>query len=167
MRKYLAGMRKIPGQPLVKIQKGRLIEWRRENTLVKIAKPTRIDRARRLGYMAKGGFVVVRVRVKKGMRKRPKPSGGRVPKKAGRFFPLGKSKQQVAEERAARKFPNLNVLNSYYAGEDGVSKWFEVILVDTSRPEIRNDRKISWICKGRHRGRAFRGLTSAGKGTKG
>jgi len=30
-----------------------------------------------------------------------------------------KSKQVIAEEKAARKFPNLEVLNSYWVGEDG------------------------------------------------
>jgi large subunit ribosomal protein L15e len=167
MYKYLAKLWKRPRESLGRIQAKRLIDWRREGVLVRIPKPTRIDRARNLGYKAKEGFLVVRVRVRKGLRKRPKPSGGRVPKKAGRFFSLGKSKQQVAEERVARRFPNLRVLNSYYAGEDGVNKWFEVILIDVNHPAIKKDRDINWIVEKQHRGRAFRGLTSAGKKSRG
>ncbi|HDD45948.1 MAG TPA: 50S ribosomal protein L15e [Candidatus Aenigmarchaeota archaeon] len=149
------------------IVKGRLVLWRKEGTVVRVEKPTRLERARRLGYKAKHGFVVVRVRVKKGKRKRPKVSGGRVPKKAGRFFTLGKSKQVVAEEKAARKYPNMEVLNSYYVGEDGQYKWYEVIMVDPAHPEIKADKDINWICKPVHKGRAFRGLTSAGKKSRG
>jgi len=149
------------------MQKQRLAEWRRERTVQRIEKPTSIKRARALGYKAKQGFVVVRVKVPKGKRKRPKPSGGRVPKKAGRFFSLDKSKRQVAEEKAGRKYPNLEVMNSYLAGEDGISKWFECILVDTAHPAVLKDRERNWIAKKNQHGRAFRGLTSAGKKSRG
>lgn len=144
-----------------------LIRWRRQGTIERVERPTNIARARSLGYKAKQGFVVVRVRVVKGRRKRPKPEGGRVPKKAGRFFSLNKSKQNVAEQKAARKYQNLEVLNSYLVGEDGVSKWFECILVDTSHPAILSDKERRWIADRKHRGRAFRGLTSAGRKSRG
>ncbi len=147
------------------IMRQRLIEWRREPVVSRIEGPTKLDRARRLGYKAKQGFVIVRVRVKKGRRKRPKPGGGRVPKRAGRFFTLNKSKQQVAEEKAARKFPNLEVLNSYFVGQDGVSKWFECIMIDPNHPSIKKDRAAAGAA--RKRGRTFRGLTSAGKKSRG
>src|SRR3989338_11263260 len=94
-----------------------------EGAFVKLEKPTNLERARRLGYKAKQGFLVVRARVPKGIRKRPKPAAGRKPTKAGRFFSTGKSKQWIAEERAARKFPNLEVLSSYWTAEDGNYKW--------------------------------------------
>jgi len=45
----------------------------------------------------------------------------------------------IAEERAAKKYPNLEVLNSYYVTEDGSHKWYEVILVDPHHPVIRNE----------------------------
>jgi len=111
--------------------------------------------------------VIVRVRVSAGMRKRPKPKGGRKPKKMGRFFSLNKSKQVVAEEKAARKFPNLEVLNSYSVGGDSVYHWYECIMVDPSNPHIKNDKNINWICSKKQKGRAFRGLTSAGKKSRG
>jgi len=150
-----------------KIQRQRMIKWRKERTVTRIEKPTNIKRARALGYKAKQGFIMVRVKVPKGKRKRPKPSGGRDPKKSGRFFTLNKSKRQVAEEKASRKFPNLEAMNSYMVGRDGVSKWFECILVDTGHPSVKSDKERNWISKKNQRGRAFRGLTSAGKKSRG
>ena len=93
--------------------------------------------------------------------------GGRRPKTRGRFYPPGKSTQWMAEERAARRFPNLEVLNSYWVGEDGVNKWFEVIMVDKHHPAILSDKTLSWVAAPQHRGRVHRGLTSAGKKTRG
>jgi ribosomal protein L15E len=84
-----------------------------------------------------------------------------------RKYKLAKSLRLIAEERAARKFPNLEVLNSYWVGEDGRHKWFEVILVDPNHPVIKADKDINWICEKQHKGRAFRGLTSAGKKVRG
>jgi len=80
---------------------------------------------------------------------------------------LAKSLRLVAEERAARKFPNLEVLNSYWVWEDGRFKWFEIIMVDPSHPVIQSDKDVNWICENVHRGRVFRGLTSAGKEVRG
>ncbi len=158
---------KRPKETLGDLWKQRLIEWRRQHAVVRIEKPTRLDRARSLGYKAKQGYVLARVRVKKGGRKRPRPAKGRKPKKYGMFFSPGKSLRWIAEERAARKFPNLEVLNSYYVGEDGVYKWYEVILVDPHHPVIKKDKKINWICNPASRGRVFRGKTSAGQKSRG
>ena len=166
--KYIRELWKRPKENLGDLFKERLIQWRKEPTIKRIEKPTRLDRARSLGYKAKQGFVVVRVKIKKGGRKRPKPSGGRKPKKAGlvKFTP-GKSLQWIAEERANRKFPNLEVLNSYWVGEDGKSKWFEVILADPHHPAIKRDKDVGWIKEKQHRGRVFRGKTSAGRKGRG
>ncbi|MEM3555847.1 MAG: 50S ribosomal protein L15e [Candidatus Micrarchaeia archaeon] len=147
------------------IYRKRLIEWRKGSVVERVNKPTNIARARELGYKAKQGFVVARVRVGRGRRKREKPDLGRKPSKSGRFMSPGKSLQRIAEERAASKFPNLEVLNSYWVGEDGRNKYFEVILVDPEHPVVKNDRSISWIAE--QRGRAYRGLTSAGKKGRG
>ena len=44
--------------------------WRTQNALIRIERPSRIARARRLGYKAKQGIIVVRMRVGAGgMRK--------------------------------------------------------------------------------------------------
>jgi large subunit ribosomal protein L15e len=150
------------------LMKKRLVEWRRQHTVERIEKPTKIERARALGYKAKPGFVVVRVKVRKGGRKRARYHRGRKPSKAGMVhFTPKQSLQAIAEQKAARKFPNLEVLASYYAGENGMYKWFECILVDPHHPNIINDPKINWICQPQHRRRAFRGLTAAGKRARG
>jgi len=140
----------------------RLISWRKEPVLIRIDKPTRLDRAHALGYKAKQGFVLTRIRIGKGSSKREKPSGGRKPAHAGLTKMNPKMNlQHIAEMRVNRKFPNLEVLNSYYVAEDGKHKWFEVILVDPNHSCIKNDPKLKWICNTKRR--AFRGLTSSGK----
>ena len=50
-----------------------------------------------------------------------------------------------AEERVARKYPNLEVIGSYWVWEDGISKWFEIILVDPDSPSIKTDKDMGWI----------------------
>jgi large subunit ribosomal protein L15e len=146
----------------------RMVEWRRGAAFVRVDRPTRVDRARELGYRAKQGYVIVRARVRRGGRRRPKPMGGRHPKRRGLVkITMAKSIQRIAEERTARHYPNMEVLNSYWVGEDGMHKYYEVILVDPEHPVIRNDPKINWICEPGNRGRAFRGLTSAGKKGRG
>ncbi len=145
------------------LQKQRQIEWRNGNSVERLERPTRIDRARSLGYRSKYGYIIVRSRVRRGGRNRPKIMGGRRPRRLAydRLTPK-KSIQWIAEERAADKFPNTEVLNSYYVGEDGRYKYYEVILVDTEQPQIKADPRINWITADSHNGRAYRGLTSAG-----
>jgi len=82
-------------------------------------------------------------------------------------YKRAKSMRFIAEERTAKKFPNLEVLNSYWVGEDGRSKWFEIILVDPHHPAIKTDKQVNWITQKQHRKRVFRGLTSAGKKVRG
>ncbi len=167
--KYMARVWKRPEDSFVKgLMLQRAIEWRGQPTVLRIEKPTRIDRARTLGYKAKQGFVMVRARVRRGSLRRPRPRSGRRPKRMGvaKLKPA-KSLKLIAEERAARKFPNLEALNSYWVWEDGRYKWFEVIMVDPSHPVVRSDEDVNWICERVHRGRVFRGLTSAGKKVRG
>ena len=150
-----------------KLQKEKLIKWRAEEVVIRVDGPTNPARAHNLGYKAKQGFIVVRAKVPKGGRKTIKPAGGRKPSAKGRFFTPAKSKQLIAEERAGDRYPNMEVLNSYFVGEDGMSKWFEVILVDRSHPAIKANKEIRWITQTQHTGRVYRGLTSAGKNTRG
>ena len=145
----------------------RMIEWRRSEAVVKVEKPLRLDRARSLGYKDKKGFVVVRVRVSRGGHKRPRPNKGRRSKRLTARLPLKMSYKWIAEQRAAKKFKNLEVLNSYNIGKDGVHYFSEVILVDASKPEIKSDKNINWIGKPGNKNRVFRGLTSAGKKSRG
>ncbi|OKY78241.1 MAG: Ribosomal protein L15E [Candidatus Methanohalarchaeum thermophilum] len=146
----------------------RLEEWRDERVVKKIERPTRLDKARNLGYKAKQGFTVARARIRRGGRRKPRFKKGRKPSKMGvnRITP-GKSLQRIAEERTSRRFPNLRTLDSYWVGEDGRNKWFEIILVDPHHGSIKNDPDINWICKDKHKKRAFRGLTPSGKEGRG
>ncbi len=167
--KYMAEAWKRPEASFVKeIMKQRAIQWRRQPTIIRVERSTRLDRARKLGYKAKQGFIIVRVRVRRGWLKRSRPKAGRRPKRMGvTKIKLAKSLRLVAEERAGRKFPNLEVLNSFWVWEDGRYKWYEIIMVDPHHPVIQSDENINWICDTVHRGRVFRGLTSAGKKMRG
>jgi large subunit ribosomal protein L15e len=139
----------------------RLLNWRREETVTRIERPTRLDRARAVGWRAKGGYLLVRVRVRRGGQRKRAIIAGRRPKHKGVLrMTLAKSIQRIAEERAQKHYPNLEILNSYWVGEDGKQKFFEVIMIDPVHPEI--DPKINWIVAPVHKGRVFRGLTSAG-----
>ncbi len=146
------------------LMRQRLIEWRKQPTITRIEKPTRLDKARKLGYKAKQGIVIARTRVRRGGLRKQRPKAGRRPKRMGVLkFKPAKSLRLIAEERTAKKFPNLQVLNSYWVGEDGRSKWFEVIMVDPNHPAIKADKNLNWITQKQHTKRVFRGLTSAGK----
>jgi large subunit ribosomal protein L15e len=124
-----------------------LIDWRRTPSIVRVERPFRLERARKVGYKAKQGVVVARVRLARGPFNRKRPDSGRRPKRMGVYgITTWKSWRQVAEERAARKFPGLEVLNSYWVADDGIYRYFEVILIDCNQPTIRNDPLYSGIC---------------------
>ncbi len=162
MYSYIRDAWKTPNESYVdQLMWHRLQDWRRDLAVNRIERPTRLDRARSLGYKAKQGIIVARVRVRRGGRRKSRPRGGRRTKHMGvNLITAGKSIQRIAEERAAKKFPNLEVLNSYWVGQDGKAKWYEVILVDPHHPSIVNDKNLTWISKAV--GRASRGKTSAG-----
>ena len=147
----------------------RMAGWRKEPVFMRSDKPTRIDAARRVGYKAKQGVVVVRTRVRRGGLRKGKIHMKRKPSKAGiKKITMGKSIQRIAEERTARRYPNLEVLNSYWVGEDGKNKFYEVIMIDPEHPAIKSDKDMGWVSSGSsHRGRAFRGKTGAGKRGRG
>ncbi|RWV98206.1 hypothetical protein GW17_00038964 [Ensete ventricosum] len=81
------------------LQRVRCWEYRQLPSIVRVTRPTRPDKARRLGYKAK--------------------------------------------------------------------QYYEIILIDPAHGAIRNDPRINWICKGVHKHRELRGLTSAGKKYRG
>ena len=167
--KYMAEEWAQPEKSFVEeLMRQRLVQWRKQPTVLRIEHPTRLDRARKLGYKAKQGFVVARTKVRRGNLRKLRPRSGRRPKRMGvaKFKP-GKSIRLIAEERTAKRFPNLEVLNSYWVGEDGKHKWFEVILLDPNAPTIKTDKDVSWITEKQHKGRVFRSLTSAGKSVRG
>ncbi len=143
----------------------RIVAWRRESPVQRVEKPTNVARARELGYKAKQGVVIARVRIDRGLSKRRKIQAGRKPSKSGRFYAFRKSLQARAEERASNKFTNCEVLNSYFVGEDGNYKFFEVILLDRTHPSVANDPIYAKVIA--QHGRATRGLTSSGKKFRG
>ncbi len=165
MYKYIREAWKKPKES--EFWKKRLIEWRREPVTIRIKKPTRLDRARSLGYKAKQGIIVVRHRINRGGKMRPKFKSGRRSKNMRRRLVLGKNYQQIAEERANKKFKNCEVLNSYWVAQDGRHYWFEIILVDRAHASIKSDKTIQWITSNKHKRRAYRGLTSAARKSRG
>jgi len=117
------------------------MKWRRERAIQRIERPSRLDRAHALGYRAKQGYIVVRVRVRKGGLSKIPPKLGRRQKRMG----VSKIKRQlsmqaIAEGRAKRKYPNMRVLGSYYVGEDGKYIWYEVIMRDEHHPTVKSVR---------------------------
>ncbi len=154
--------------PLKETYKARLIKWRREPSILKVDRPTRLDRARALGYKAKQGIIVVRCRVRRGSLRRHRIKGGRRAKRRGILkMPIAKNIQSIAEERVANKYSNLEVLNSYWVGDDGMAKYYEVIVVDPFHPSVLASKDINWIHERQHKKRVYRGLTSAGKRHRG
>ena len=143
-------------------------EWRNSPTVVRLEHPTRIDVARKYGYKAKQGFIVARVRVRKGGLHKSRHVRGRKPKRAGmqKITPRI-SIQRIGEERAAKRFPNLEVLGSYWVWEDGQYKFYEVVFVDPSHPVIQADKDVKWICEKQHTRRVYRALTPAGRKGRG
>ncbi|KAH7565005.1 hypothetical protein JRO89_XS09G0105000 [Xanthoceras sorbifolium] len=152
------------------LQRVRCWEYRQHPSIVRVTHPTRPDKARILGYKAKQGYVVYRVRVRRGGRKRPVPKGivyGKPTNQGVTQLKFQRSKRSVAEERAGRKLGGLRVLNSYWINEDSTYKYFEVIMVDIAHNAVRNDPRINWLCNPVHKHRELRGLTSAGKKYRG
>jgi len=168
MYDHVGDVWKKPDTSYQSAQKNRLIQWRREENFLRVERPLRIDRARSLGYKAKQGYVVVRTRVRRGSLRRRQIKGGRKPSSKGmKKITAAKSVQRMAEERTAKRFPNLEVLNSYWVGEDGKHHFYEVILVDPAHPAIVNDPKINWISAVPSKNRVLRGKTSAGQKGRG
>lgn len=109
--------------------KERAIQWRKEPTLVRVETPTRIDRARRLGFKSNKGMVTVRIRLSRGGMRRLRPKSGRRSKHLGVTRIKGHiNPYDVAKRRVVEKYPNLNVKGSYLLYQDGKYSWYEVIL---------------------------------------
>jgi large subunit ribosomal protein L15e len=145
----------------------RMVQWRTEPATLRVESPTRIDRARGLGYKAKQGVFVVRQRVTRGSHRRPRPKGGRRPKRFHTNKNLNLSYQTIAQQRAQKVYPNCEVLNSYWVGRDGKHFWYEIIMVDPINPSVMQDKNLNWISQKQHTGRSYRGLTSSAKKSRG
>ncbi len=123
--------------------RARAVSWRKENAVTRIEKPSRIQRARRLGYKAKQGIIVIRMRVGTGGLRRKRPRSGRRPKHLGvTRIKADVSMKEVAERRVLERYPNMKLLGSYYLYKDGMHYWFEVILADPSHPRVSKDKEL-------------------------
>ena len=154
-------------KPDKKTLRERMIEWRKSGVFTKVEHPLRIDRARSLGYKAKKGFCIIRIRLKRGGHKRSRPNKGRRSKRLHARKTLKMSYKWIAESRVQKRYENLEILNSYIIGKDGIHYFFEVICVDPNKPEIKSDRTMRWITKPGNKKRVLRGLTSAAKKSRG
>jgi large subunit ribosomal protein L15e len=163
--KYVKAAFNKPSAAVEAVQRERLLAMRKEDATVRLEHPTRIDRARALGFKAKPGILVVRQRVRRGGHVRPDIKGGRRPSRFHQTKNLHKNYQQIAEERANDAFHNCEVLGSYPVGQDGYSFWYEVIMVDRAHPQVLADKQLIGIAA--QTGRAYRGVTSAGRKGRG
>jgi len=163
LMKYL---REAWRKPDVLALRARMIDWRKDGAITKVEKPLRLDRARGLGYKAKKGVVVVRVKIKRGGHHRSRPNKARRTKRLHIRKNLRMNYQEIAETRVNRKYNNMEVLGSYWVGKDGMNYFFEVILVDRAEPGILVDKQLGEFVKAPKK-RALRGLTSSGKKARG
>ena len=123
--------------------RNRAVQWRKQNAITRIDKPSRIQRARRLGYKAKQGIIVIRMRVGTGGMRKKRPRGGRRPKHLGvTRIKADVSMKEVAENRVLERYPNMKLLGSYFLYKDGMHYWFEVILADPSHPRVSKDKEL-------------------------
>jgi len=163
----VAAKKKEGGIDYRNVYQKRLIEFRKEkSSIVRLEAPTNTIRAHALGYKAKQGVFVVRVRLRRGSGLFGPVHAARRPKRHG-FKKLTRriSIQRIAEQRAATKFSNAEVINSYWIGEDGKYKYYEVIMADRGIPTVTKDKALAKVVA--KKGRAYRGITSAGRKNRG
>jgi len=94
--KYLRAAWKKPDK---KILRERMIEWRKGGTITKVVKPLRLDGARSLGYKAKKGVTVVRVKIRRGGHRRARPNKARRTKRLHIRKNLRMNYKEIAETR--------------------------------------------------------------------
>lgn len=81
-------------------------QLRHVSAIHRAPRPTRPDKARRLGYKAKQGYVIYRVRVRRGGRKKPLPKGITYGK------PKGEGINQIKFQRSIRSVAEVRVFIS-------------------------------------------------------
>ena len=169
--KYLEEMwRKKQSDVLRFVLRIRSWEYRQLPGIHRVQRPSRVEKARKLGYKRKQGYVIYRIRIRRGGRKKPASKGivyGKPVNQGINHLKPNRSHRAIAEERVGKRCKNLRVLNSYWVGQDGTFKFFEVILVDPKHKAVTRDPRINWIVSNKHNHRESRGLTSAGKKYRG
>jgi len=140
MHQYMANMWTKMWKTNSEELKSRAMAWRKEPTIHRVDKPSRLDRAHKLGYKAKQGIIVIRTKVGRGGMRKQRPVSGRRPKHLGVVrIKQAESMKLVAQRRVNEKYPNLEVLGSYFLYKDGKNIWYEIILADPSHPSIAKD----------------------------
>ncbi|CAK9080948.1 60S ribosomal protein L15 [Durusdinium trenchii] len=169
--KYLEEMwRKKQSDVMRFLARMRNWEFRQLPAVHRCSRPTRPDKARKVGYKAKQGYCIYRVRVKRGDRKKRVAKGivyGKPVNQGINKWKAVRNLRSIAEERVGRKCGSLRVLNSYWVAQDAMHKWYEVVMVDPFHNAIRNDPRINWICKPVMKHRELRGVTAAGRKARG
>ena len=95
-------------------------EYRQLPVIHRASKPSRPDKARNLGYKAKQGYVIYRVRVRRGSRKKQVSKGINFGKPRNCGINQHKWRRNLrskAEERVGRACGGLRVLNSYWIAQ--------------------------------------------------
>ena len=104
--KYLEELYKKKQSDLLRfLLRVRCWQYRQLNAIHRASRPMRPDKARRLGYKAKQGYVVYRVRVRRGGRKRPVPKGATYGK------PCNQGVNQLKFQRSLRSVAEVRYLS--------------------------------------------------------
>jgi len=94
------------------VSRVRCWEYRQLAVIHRASRPSRPDKARRLGYKAKQGYLIYRIRVRRGNRKRPAPKGatyGKPVRQGINHLKFQRGLKATAEERVGRRCGNLRV----------------------------------------------------------
>ena len=151
----------------VSLFRQRSLEYRNEGKAVVVVDyPTNLVSAKGVGYRAKQGIFVARVRVRKGTGTHHRPTHKRRPKRLGQAKLSRRINTQAMDElKSSQKFENAEAVGSYKVAEDGQWHYFEVVMADRDASTIKSDKKLSYLSKNQ-KGRAERGKTYAGRSNK-
>lgn len=105
--KYLEELFKKKQSDLLRfLLRVRCWQYRQLNAIHRASRPMRPDKARRLGYKAKQGYVVYRVRVRRGGRKRPVSKGATYGK------PANQGVNQLKFQRSLRSVAEVSLTHT-------------------------------------------------------
>ncbi len=152
---------------LAELQWQRKQEWRNQGAIERIERPTRLDKARELGYKAKQGIIVVRVSVRKGGARKQRHKAGRRTKRQGVTASAAASPSR-ASPRSAPPAPPEPARAELLRRRTGRPP--EVAGSHPRRPRAPGHperRRPQLDLRDDHAGRAFRGLTDAGRRNRG
>lgn len=94
------------------VSRVRCWEYRQLAVIHRASRPSRPDKARRLGYKAKQGYLIYRIRVRRGNRKKPAPKGatyGKPVRQGINHLKFQRGLKATAEERVGKRCGNLRV----------------------------------------------------------